>query len=290
MAVTQIKEIASGRTGEEDTSSRINGLRTYKRVFRITTDDATDAAYTVRAALKAFTGATPTDPFPEDSTAYPTKYSEMQEHDMKVWLAEISYTNDNPLDEPVDLKTGGQLFQRVMIFDANGVPVMNKAGFPLLNPPVEFDDSRGLITFSKNVDEPPAWIYSLNGTLNQSAFAIYDGAITIGARKAKLREPPEISGPHYRNGVVFYTVSGSIEVSNAGWDAKVLNAGWDQVDPSNSAKRIAIRKSDGTEPQEPWPLDINGYAIANPSISNVVTLTFVRYLDANWAALIALLA
>ncbi len=224
MAVTQIKEIASGRTGEEDTSSRINGLRTYKRVFRIKTDDANDAAFTVRAALQAHTGATPADPFPEDSTAYPTKYSEMQEHDMKVWLAEISYTNDNPLDEPVDLKTGGQLFQRVMIFDANGDPVMNTAGFPLINPPVEFDDSRGLITFTKNVASPPAWVYSLNCTLNEDAFAIYGGALTIGARTAKLREPPEISGPHYRNGVVFYTVSGTIEVSNAGWDAKQLNA------------------------------------------------------------------
>ncbi len=290
MAVTQIKEIASGRTGEEDTSSRINGLRTYKRVFRIKTDDANDAAFTVRAALQAHTGATPADPFPEDSTAYPTKYSEMQEHDMKVWLAEISYTNDNPLDEPVDLKTGGQLFQRVMIFDANGDPVMNTAGFPLINPPVEFDDSRGLITFTKNVASPPAWVYSLNCTLNEDAFAIYGGALTIGARTAKLREPPEISGPHYRNGVVFYTVSGTIEVSNAGWDAKQLNAGWHQVDPNDSNKRITIRSSDGTEPQEPWPLDADGYAIANPSISNVVTLTFVRYLDADWTALIALLA
>ena len=287
MAVTLIKEIGAGRDGSETNA----GVKNYKRIFRVTTNNAFDNAKTVRAALMLFAGATPADPFPGDASAWPIRYSETQLHEKFIWIGEINYSNENtnPLNEAAVLSTGGQMFQRVMLFDANGDAVINTAGFPFLDPPVEIEDARGTIEFSKNVAVPPSWLYSLNRTVNETQFSIWGGAVVVAAETAKLREPVKITGAHTRNGVTYYTVAGTIDVDLDGWKAKPLNAGWDEVDPNDATKRRRIVCDEGTEPQQPWPLDASGFALRPPTPTTIINLEFVRYLPADWSALTALL-
>jgi len=283
MAVIQIKEIAKSRDGE----ARNDGSTRWRRVCRVYCNDPDDNGATVVAAVSATSGFTPSDSFPGDATAYPKSYRPTQEHEMLIWLCEIEYSNDdeNPLNEPAELKVSGQLFSEVMVVDANGDPVLNSAGDPFIDPPIEKDRARGLITFTKNTATPPAWVFSLQNSLNLAGFTIWGGAISVGASKAKFREP-EITGPHERNGTTYYTVSGTIEVDDNGWDANVLDAGWRQKSGSD---RVAIVNADGSEPQQPVPLDGSGGVLANPSAASAVILTFERYLPTSWSSLVALL-
>lgn len=286
MAVTQIKEIAKSRDG----SVRSDGSKRHRRIVRVWTDDPADNDMTVSAAVALEPGFTPSDAFPGDAASFPKEYRATQEHEMLIWLCDIEYTNeeDNPLNEPADLEVGGQLFSEPMLIDANGDPVANSAGFPIVDPPIERDRARGIITFSKNVATPPSWVFSLQNSLNQSGFSIWSGAISVAAEKAKFREP-RISGPREKNGVTYYTVSGTIEVDPDGWKAKALDQGWAAIDPNDATKRVVVANDDGTEPSQMWPLDGAGRPLVNPSIGTIVVLEFDRYLASSWAALVALL-
>lgn len=287
MAVTQIKEIARSRDGEY----RSDGSKRHRRVLRVWCSDPADNDATVLAAVKVTAGYRPVDAFPGDGTSFPRAYRPTQEHEMLIWLCDIDYSNeeDDPLNDAVVLKVSGQLFSEPMIVDAYGHAVCNSAGFPIVDPPIERDRSRGLITFSKNLATPPAWVFTYQNTLNQAGFAIWGGAITAAASTAKFREP-DVSGPHERNGHTYYTVSGTIEVDTDGWKVKAVDQGWHEKDPSDSSKRIAITMDDGTEIQQPAFLNGAGRRLTNPTPSTAVVLEFTRHLPVDWSALVALLS
>ena len=269
MTTTLKEEIPSGRTARNS-----KGARTYTRKFRVTSNDKTDGPFEVgsTSGLPLIGSA-----HPEDANAFCVELMVENTDPFAGWTVTANYSDervidDNPTDDAAEINWGSEQFQKVAVVDRDGNLIVNSAG-DLFDPPAMIDDSRRVVTVSKNLAAVPSWILDYQDAINSDTFTI-DG-ISIGVGKAKM-QAVTVGPKQRRNATVFRTVTFTIHLQRDGWALDILDAGFNRLDPLAPSGRAAITIN-GLAPSAPYPLNGAGIPIENPSPSNNVFLTFNVY-------------
>lgn len=269
MTVTYLGEDPAGRTAQNS-----KGARTYQRRFKLETSSDTEGAYVVgsHASLPVIGNV-----HPDDANAYCIGLKVENTAPFKGWTVTAEYSDervidDVPTNDDAEISWGSEQFQKVAAFDRDGNAIVNSAG-DLFDPPALMDDSRRVVTVSKNVAAVPAWILDYQDAVNSDAFTI-DG-VSIAAGKAKMQSVT-VSAKQRRNATVFRTVTFTIHLQRDGWGVDILDAGYNRKDPADAGKRLPITIN-GVLPSAPFPLNGAGVPLENPSPANCVFITFNVY-------------
>lgn len=292
MAVTSVKEIHSGRDGDDELQ-RDSSSRRYTRVFRVLTSLNTDGAYVVlgSASLPALGNA-----YPSDSSAWCRRRRARNESFSKrVWIVTCMYSSDyeaeeNPLDDPAEIEWDTERFQVPMIKDViTGVAHVNAAG-ELFDPPAEKDDSRWTAVVSKNVVGVPSWLRDYRDVVNDAEFTL-DG-LTIEKGCAKL-SGIHIGKQQERNEVTFRVLTMTFHIRDEGagddegkeWWATDLNAGFRARSPVNFNERVDCTDRNDSPVSSPALLDEDGYQIDDPEPEDATYIRSQAYREADFSAL-----
>ncbi len=269
MAVTYVGELSEGRRAQNS-----KGIRTYTRVFRLTTSSQTDDAYTVGS-----NGSLPVigNTHPSDGNAYCTDLDVQCVRGWRIWDVTATYSTERvlsstPTSDPTYITWDTEQFQKPATQDKDGKGVVNSAGDPFI-PAEQMDDSRRVVTVQKNLANVPTWILSYQDAVNSDAFTIDGRSIAIG--EAKMQRV-SVGPPEIRNGTTFRQVTFVIALRRDGWAYKILDQGFNEKDPADTTKRKAIYIN-GQLPSSPVLLDGTGKAQTDPKTANAVYLTFNVY-------------
>lgn len=270
-------------TADDRTAENNLGIRTYTRSFLVKTDSRSDGPYTAGSASGLpLIGST----HPEDPSAWCRRLSVRQEspNAPQAWRITAFYDstielNENPNFEPARVSWTGEKYQEVALSDNAGQAVLNSAGDYFSDPPVMRDQTRPIVTVTKNLPTSPTWILTYQDAVNSAAFTV--GGVLIAAGKAKL-DVVSVSERQSRNGYDFYTVTMPIHLRREGWTAQPLDAGYRY---KSSSSRFIATSDDGTAPTQPIPLNGSGAILANPGVANAVFLSFDIYDTADFNAL-----
>ena len=269
MAVTYVGELSEGRRATND-----RGVRTYTRVFRLTTSSQTDNAFTVGS-----NGSLPVigNTFPSDGNAYCTNLDVQCVRGWRIWDVTATYSTERvlsstPTSDPTYITWDTEQFQKPATQDKDGKGVVNSAGDPFI-PAEQMDDSRRVVTVQKNLANVPTWILSYQDAVNSDTFTIDGRSIAIG--EAKMQRV-SVGPPEIRNGTTFRQVTFVIALRRDGWAYKILDQGFNEKDPADTTKRKAIYIN-GQLPSSPVLLDGTGKAQTDPKTANAVFLTFNVY-------------
>lgn len=269
MAVTYVGELAEGRRA---TNSR--GVRTYTRVFRLTTSSQTDNAFTVGS-----NGSLPVigNTFPSDGNAYCTDLDVQCVRGWRIWDVTATYSTERaintvPTSDPVFVQWDTEQFTKPATQDKNGDAIVNSAGDPFL-PPEQMDDSRRVVTITKNLSSVPAWVLTYQDAVNSDAFTIDGVSIAIG--EAKMQRV-SVGPAEIRNGTTFRAVTFVIALRRDGWAYKILDQGYNEKNAASPTGRSPIRIG-GMLPTSPVLLDGNGNRLPDPKATDGVFLTYNVY-------------
>ena len=269
MTTTLKEEIPSGRTARNS-----KGARTYTRKFRVTSNDKTDGPFEVgsTSGLPLIGSA-----HPEDANAFCIELTVENTEPYAGWTVTANYSDervidDNPTDDAAEINWGSEQFQKVAVVDRDGNLIVNSAG-DLFDPPAMIDDSRRVVTVSKNLATVPSWILDYQDAINSDTFTI-DG-ISIGVGKAKM-QAVTVGPKQRRNSTVFRTVTFTIHLQRDGWVLDILDAGFNRIPTGDTSNRVPITL-DGVLPSAPYPLNGAGAPLKNPSPTNCVFRSFNVY-------------
>ena len=269
MAVTYVGELSEGRRAQND-----RGVRTYTRVFRLTTSSQSDNAFTVGS-----NGSLPVigNTFPSDGNAYCTNLDVQCVRGWRIWDVTATDSTERvlttvPTSDPTSITWDTEQFQKPATQDKDGKGVVNSAGDPFI-PAEQMDDSRRVVTVQKNLANVPTWILSYQDAVNSDTFTIDGRSIAIG--EAKMQRV-SVGPPEIRNGTTFRQVTFVIALRRDGWAYKILDQGFNEKDPADATKRKAIYIN-GQLPSSPVLLDGTGKAQTDPKTANAVYLTFNVY-------------
>jgi len=269
MAVTYVGELSEGRRATND-----RGVRTYTRVFRLTTSSQTDNAFTVGS-----NGSLPVigNTFPSDGNAYCTNLDVQCIRGWRIWDVTATYSTERvlntvPTSDPTYITWDTEQFQKPATQDKDGKGVVNSAGDPFI-PAEQMDDSRRIVTVQKNLTAVPSWILSYQDAVNSDAFTVDGHSVAIG--EAKMQRV-SVGPPEIRNGTTFRQVTFVIALRRDGWAYKILDQGYNEKNPAAPTGRQPIYIK-GHIPSGPVLLDGTGKAQTDPKTANAVFLTFNVY-------------
>ena len=269
MSTTLKEEILSGRTARNS-----KGARTYTRKFRVISNDKNDGPFEVgsTSGLPIIGNA-----HPEDANAFCVDLVPENTEPYAGWTVTATYSderviNTDPTIDAAEISWGSEQFQKVAVFDRDGNAIVNSAG-DLFDPPAMMDDSRRVVTVTKNLATVPAWILDYQDAVNSDAFTVDGVSIAVG--KAKMQSVT-VSPKQRRNNTVFRHVNFTIHLQRDGWALDILDAGYNRKDPLDATKRQPIT-IDGLLPSAPYPLNGSGAPLENPSPANCVFRSFNVY-------------
>lgn len=278
MTITYKGEIPDGRKAKNT-----KGQRTYSRSFRLNTSAQSEDAYAVgsHASLPIVS-----DLHPSDSGAWCYDLDVDNADPWKGWIVVASYSterelNEDPTLDPAVITWGSEQFQRPAVFDSAGNAICNSAGDPF-DPPNMMDDSRRVVTVSKNIAVVPSWILTYQDAVNSDSFSV-DG-ITIGIGLAKIQSV-SVSERQKRNGTAFRVVSFQIHLQKSGWLLEPLDAGFRELVYGTGALVNIKNAGDELQPTAPVPLNGAGMALEDPSTTNSVFLSYTVYETKVYSAL-----
>ena len=139
------------------------------------------------------------------------------------WLATVNYSNtidaeqgaENPLDRPGVDEWDMEQYQRAFEKDINGDPIVTPAGQPF-DPPITFDDSRPMLTYTRNEATYPTAILTHQDAVNSDPFLIFPAKTA----KVNVRASKQVEGQHR-----FYAVRYVFHFRWDGWEREGLNRG-----------------------------------------------------------------
>lgn len=229
----------------------------------------------------------PDDPTLTVRTLTATNQSDSPYH----WIVEANYSSaplsekekekelqPNPLLRPVRIRWRSQKYREAIatcrhvrflnaegtvLFDGASKAIVNAAG-DFVDPPVESDRGYWQITLTKNVASVDDWVLEVDNPVN-------DGSVTIGGKSfpagtLKIDEM-EISELQSEGEYQYYTLQIILEYRKGGHKVKAQNQGFRQIVDGSLIEILDAKKQ---RISSPWPLDIDGAAIANPSPEDAV--------------------
>lgn len=277
MTVHFLEEDAGARTA---TNSR--GVRTYTRAFKFTVDSQADDAWEV--------GSHPDSPRIGQAfrDAWCISVTPSCTDPWKGWTVTAEYSsavemNEDPTQDAMQIRVYTEQFQKPAVFDKDGNKIVNSAGDPF-DPPNMMDDSRRVISLIRNVAAYPSWVLSYQDAVNSDSFTVR--GITYAAGVGKVQSV-SISDGQIRNGYPFYTVEVLIHLQKNGWILEPLDVGFRELNYEGTELINILNPGDNERPSAPVPLDGSGRALANPSTTNNVLLSFPVYETLPFAVLFA---
>lgn len=243
MSVVEWREIGAGREGEKNAQF----ARTYTRIFRAETDDASDEASVVLAYSEVPVPAL--DVYPGDSSAYCVSSTARQEVEdyFKAWIVTSKYTTQpsntpdqfttNPLLDAAlyslsfdqhttvarqalrcSFTTGAPLGPQPNSTSGLPGPIQNSVG-DVLRPGIEVDACRATYIVRKNeAYVSPAMAGQLVNAVNISAW----NGCPPRTVKVKNISTGEIQ---QRNNISYYQVTYEFHINPQTWDLVALNRG-----------------------------------------------------------------
>jgi hypothetical protein len=273
--------------------------RRYSRKFRATlatADDRRTGPKAIREALQAagYTIGTPyasgviSDAWYEvDAGAFLVDIGLDEEGgdeaDGRTWLVDLAYgpwtpKEQNPLNEPVEFSQEFETFEIPVDEDTSGNAVVNSA-WDRFDPPVVRDDSRPIITFTRNEQWPPNWaLYrDYKDAVNDAAWfgfpakaAKFNAPRVIRLKDQYLAETFPTSGGFYAHVTYRFNIAADT------WTKRVLNQGFRYK--SGADRKVAL--VDGLPAQTPVLLNSSGAITTTPH-----WLTFDVYKTRDFGAL-----
>lgn len=268
-------------TGEGRSGSNEKGIRRYSRAFRLETTSQMDGPYAVGSdANLPVIGSL----HPEDMQAWCVSLRVENSNPWKGWTVTAEYTSEreiteDPTAEPAAITWSSEQFQRPVIYDNSGNAVVNSAGDPF-DPPIMRDDSRPVITISKNLAVVPVWIMTYQDAVNSDAF--YVDGVLVGAGLAKVQSV-SVGEVQRRNGIMFRVVNLVIHLQRNGWLIEAQDVGFREL--GYGGRQNILNDVDSQRPSAPVPLDGAGAHIVSPTAATNVTLSFSVYSTQVFSAL-----
>lgn len=239
-------------------------IRTYRRVLRVRVDSPTVGPAAVIAALPAGLGAAYSTPTEGDPYAYLIGL-DVQDEGAEDFLHRTVTLDYGPIDpaqwpedptlHPPEISGGFNKLERVVEEDVTGNPVTNGAGDPF-DPPLACDDSRPVLTITKNLKTiDPALFYLYRDATNSDIFC-GEGPGNVKVLNITYdRTFDPIIG-------FYWQVRYEFEFNPDGWNKRLLSQGLRQLNAAGTALvPILISGSPATEPVR---LDAAGRAITDP--------------------------
>jgi hypothetical protein len=277
MAITSVERVWSGETFSDE----LSGAREYEIQYRVHSNDPEELAVTVRnhpdiaAKGSAFEG---------DPEAICTgRRATRPDNSRLIWDVTAAFAvqenpgqdNDNPLNDPVQIRWTSSLYTRPVIRDNDGDAIVNSAG-DFFDPPPEKTFVMWTANIQFNVSARPAGIRAYAGAVNNDAITIDGDA--IAARRARVMGL-DITEYQYRNDIPFKTVTVAIDCLDDddpdGFDLVLLDQGF-RTKVAGVLKDILIEDEDNewARPSSPVLLNGAGGQLGDPSPSSAVFLTF----------------
>jgi hypothetical protein len=262
-------------------ATNTKGQRSYTRTFKLTTSAKTERAFHVgsHASLPVIG-----EVHPDDAGAWCTTLQVDPSDPWKGWTVTAEYSTErelaeDPTNDPAEITWGYEQFQKPAVTNYAGQAILNSAGDPF-DPPIMIDDSRPVVTISKNLASVPVWVFTYQDAINLGSFTV-DG-ITVDAGLAKMQDI-KIVRRQSRNGTSYRTVTFSIHLQKQGWSSKQLDAGFRQI--GYGGGRENIRNSvDDELPAAPVPISA-GAALNDPDPATAVYRTDVVYESKDFSVL-----
>ena len=188
---------------------------------------------------------------------------------------------DDPLQAPV--RWSGNFAQFTRVYDKTifNLPIMNAAGDPFVDPPVEGDDSRPTIVAIKNYASLNLSLWrDYKDAVNSDVFLVYQpGEVKVSniswdQRYHAFGSPASITK--------YFEVRFEFAVA-ANWKKEILNAGFRElVNPVAGDEPARIKGDDQLDVTSPWPLSTTGTALTKAQIdageANYITFTIYEEL------------
>lgn len=289
MAITSVKEIWNGRTGEV-TAKKYQ--RAYVRTFRILTDSRLDGPVTILASrLLPRLGTLYIEPSGRVDFGVSLKHKKckIDQSEPLAWEVSCEYDNepadpeksqeqeskdensdkqaDDPNDRFTEVSFSFHQFQKAIQKDLDGKAIANSAGAPF-NPPVEIDDSRPVITVKRN---EAAFNFGVAGGFKDCVNA--GGYMGYGAGQVKLFN---ISATRkYAENKISWEVSYEFHVRPEGWQLQLLDQGFWEL-PAAGQEAANRDFKDNNVLQHPMLLDGNGKRL-KPAPGQNIQGTFLNF-------------
>ena len=267
MTVTYLGEITGSRTG-----SNTLGVRSYSRAFRLSTSTQSEGVYSVGShSSLPYIGSV----YPDDSSAWCRSLEVNNSDPWKGWTVTATYSSEqelkeNPTEDPAKITVSTEQYQKVAETTVDGYGIVNSAG-DIFDPPHMMDDSRRVITVTKNMLTAPLWILDYADVVNSDAFTVLGVTFEIGVAKVQRIS---ISGTQVRGAYNFISVQFDIHLRRDGWLLEPLDVGFRYLD---GAYRKAITSDDGTPITTPVMLDGSGLVLTNPTSASAIYGSFKIY-------------
>jgi hypothetical protein len=205
------------------------------------------------------------------------------EADGRTWLIDLGYgpwtpREQNPLNEPVEFNQEFETFEIPVDEDTAGNAVVNSA-WDRFDPPVVKDDSRPIITFTRNEQWPPNWALfrDYKDAVNTSAwFGFPAKAAKFNAPRVTRLWDQYLAETFPTLGGFYARVTYRFNVAGDTWTKRVLNQGFRYK--SGADRKVAL--VDGLPAQTPVLLNSSGAITTTPH-----WLTFDVYKTRDFGAL-----
>lgn len=277
MTVTYIGPQPVSRSGGDG----IDGIRRYTRAFIFSTSLASEDEYHILAHPSAPKNGSA---HPSDSGAFVTSRRAECTDGQNGWLLTCEYSserqyNEDPTADPAAISWDSEQFQKPAVFDKDGNAIVNSAGDPF-DPPNMMDDSRRIVTVTKNLATVPSWILTYQDAVNSDNFTVDGVPVTAGQAKMQRVSVGEVQS---RNGISFRPVVFEIHLQRDGWLLEPLDAGFREK--AGSLRINILNDGDLEPPTAPTPLDGSGAVLTNPTAATCVFLSFSVYDTAAFSSL-----
>lgn len=267
MTVTYLGEITGSRTG-----SNTLGVRSYSRSFRLSTSTQSEGVYSVgsHSSLPAIGSV-----YPDDSSAWCRSLEVNNSDPWKGWTVTAAYSSEqelkeNPTEDPAKITVSTEQFQKVAEEDINGYGIVNSAG-DIFDPPHMMDDSRRVITVTKNILTAPLWLLDYADVVNNDTFTVLGITYAVGVAKIQRIS---ISGTQVRGAFNFLSMQIDIHLRREGWLLEPLDIGFRYL---SGVYRKNIVSDDGLPVTTPVMLNGSGLVLSNPTTSTAVYRSFTIY-------------
>ncbi len=264
MAVVSFGEHYEGRKGGIDRT----WYRQYTRTFRVVCDNPFDGPATVGADSRiprlgtAYRVSGSATEFDNGSFCSKIEVANNGDDDGLGWTVTCEYGPydptqwpENPLDHPIKINWSWSQFEKIVDEDVNGNAVVNTAG-DYFDPPVMRDDSRPLISISRNEQTfNPTLAAQFKDAVNSDSFMGFSpNQVKCSNISAALEYNP-ICGFYYVMNYEF-----AVNTEQTGWRKEILNQGLRYL-AGSTRTNILINGAPATAPV---PLD-NAGAVLPPS-------------------------
>lgn len=265
-----------GMWGRSATNTK--GIRTYTRTFKLQASSQDDDEYAVgsHASLPQIGSQ-----HPSDNLAWCVSLQVDNSNPPLGWTVTANYDssfelNINPIFDPAQISWDWEQFETAAIVDKDGNGITNSAGDFFKDPVPTRDDSRPVVTITKNVVAVPTYLLTFQDAVNVSAFVV-DG-FAVGAGKAKCNKIG-VSSQQERNGFQFRVLTLELHLQRDDWTLKPPDVGHRY---KSGSTRLGVVSDDGTGPATPVQLDGAGAVVANPTTATVVYLSYSVYNTADF--------